>query len=239
MCVNQVGVEINTASRQLLSYVSGLGPALAKNIIEYRSKNGPFKRREEIKKIPRLGPKAFELAAGFLRIHNAENPLDNSAVHPESYYLVERMAGDLGCDSVAELIKLDDLRKRINPEIYVDDNIGLPTINDILTELGKPGRDTRERFEIFSFSSEVTKIEQLTSGIVLPGIVTNVTNFGAFVDIGVHQDGLIHISQLSDKYVKNPADIVKVNQKVMVTVVSVDIDRKRISLTLKTQQDAL
>jgi uncharacterized protein len=233
ICVNEVGVEVNTASKQLLSYVSGLGPALAKNIIDYRNNNGPFHSREQIKKVPRLGPRAFEQAAGFLRIHNSENPLDNSAVHPESYHLVQRMSDDLGCNSVNELITHDELRRKINPELYTGKGVGLPTINDILAELVKPGRDPRERFEVFSFAAGVTGMEHLVPGMKLPGIITNVTNFGAFVDIGVHQDGLIHISQLSDSFVKNPADLVKVNQKVVVTVVSIDAGRKRISLSLK------
>lgn len=232
-CVNEVGVEVNTASKQLLSYVSGLGPALAKNIIDYRSMNGPFRSREEIKKVPRLGPRAFEQAAGFLRIHDAGNPLDDSAVHPESYYIVQCMAEDLGCSSVAGLVKHEELCRQINPELYIGKGVGLPTINDILAELVKPGRDPRERFEVFSFASGVTGMEQLVPGMKLPGIITNVTNFGAFVDIGVHQDGLIHISQLSDAFVKNPADVVKVNQKIVVTVVSVDAGRKRIALSLK------
>ncbi|MDP3955378.1 MAG: helix-hairpin-helix domain-containing protein, partial [bacterium] len=231
-CVNEVGVEVNTASKQLLSYVSGLGPALAKNIIAYRSRNGPFHSREEIRKVPRLGPKAFELAGGFLRIHNAENPLDASAVHPESYHLVQHMAIDLDC-TVSDLIKREELRRKINASLYIGEGVGLPTINDIISELIKPGRDPRERFEIFAFAAGITAIEQLKPGMHLPGIVTNVTNFGAFVDIGVHQDGLVHISQLSDHYVKNPADVVKVNQKVAVTVLAVDRERKRISLSMR------
>jgi uncharacterized protein len=233
LCVNEVGVEVNTASAQLLSYVSGIGPALAKNIVDYRSKNGPYRSRAEIKKVPRLGPRAFELAAGFLRIHDAANPLDASAVHPESYGLVERMAKDLGCNSVSDLIRHDDLRRNINPQLYIGGSIGLPTITDILLELKKPGRDPREQFEMLSFAPGVSRIEQLTAGMRLKGIVTNVTNFGAFVDIGVHQDGLVHISQLSDTFVKNPADIVKLNQRVSVTVLNVDIERKRITLSMK------
>ena len=233
ICVNEVGVEVNTASAQLLSYVSGIGPALAKNIVDYRSTNGPYRSRAEIKKVPRLGPRAFELAAGFLRIHDAQNPLDASAVHPESYGLVERMAKDLGCNSVSDLIRHDDLRRSINPRLYIGGSIGLPTITDILLELKKPGRDPREQFEMFSFAPGVNRMEQLTPGMRLQGIVTNVTNFGAFVDIGVHQDGLVHISQLSDTFVKNPADIVKLNQRVSVTVLNVDIERKRIVLSMK------
>jgi protein Tex len=238
LCVNEVGVEVNTASKQLLSYVSGLGPALAKNIVEYRSKSGPFKSRDEIKKVPRLGPKVFELAAGFLRIHDAENPLDASAVHPERYKLVRRMADDLGLGSVAELIRNEEMNRKINPEQYIMEDVGLPTINDILVELVKPGRDPRQRFEIFTFAPGVTKMDHLTPGMKLPGIVTNVTNFGAFVDIGVHQDGLVHISQLSDGFVKNPTDFIKVNQRVMVTVVSVDADRKRIALTMRQSPES-
>ena len=233
ICVNEVGVEVNTASAQLLSYVSGIGPALAKNIVDYRSKNGPYHSRAEIKKVPRLGPRAFEMAAGFLRIHDAQNPLDASAVHPESYGLVELMARDLGCDSVSDLIRHDELRRRINPQLYIGGSIGLPTITDILLELKKPGRDPREQFEMFSFAPGISRMEQLVAGMKLAGIVTNVTNFGAFVDIGVHQDGLVHISQLSDSFVRNPTEIVKLNQRVTVTVLSVDIERKRITLSLK------
>jgi protein Tex len=233
ICVNEVGVEINTASKQLLSYVSGIGPALAKNIIDYRSNNGPFRSRDQIKKVPRLGPKAFEMAAGFLRIHDAENPLDASAVHPESYGLVQRMAKDLGCTSVSGLIRHEDLLRQIDFERYTGGSVGLPTVIDIMAELKKPGRDPRERFEIFAFAPGVVKMEQLTPGMRLPGIITNVTNFGAFVDIGVHQDGLVHISQISDNFVKNPADIVKVNQRVTVTVLNIDIERKRIALSMK------
>jgi uncharacterized protein len=233
LCVNEVGVEVNTASAQLLSYVSGIGPALAKNIVDYRSANGPYRSRAEIKKVPRLGPRAFEMAAGFLRIRDAENPLDASAVHPESYGLVERMAKDLGCDSVSDLIRHDDLRRSIDPQLYIGGNVGLPTIEDIMLELKKPGRDPREKFEMFSFAPGVSRMEQLTPGMRLPGIVTNVTNFGAFVDIGVHQDGLVHISRLSDSFVRNPAAIVKLNQRVSVTVLSVDIERKRITLSMK------
>lgn len=233
ICVNEVGVEVNTASTQLLSYVSGIGPALAKSIVDYRDKNGPYRSREEIKKVPRLGPKAFEMAAGFLRIRDAENPLDASAVHPESYGLVKRMAKDLGCASVSDLIRHEDLRQKINPELYIGGSVGLPTIIDIMRELKKPGLDPREKFEIFAFAAGVTRMEHLVAGMRLPGIVTNVTNFGAFVDIGVHQDGLVHISQLSDTFVKNPSEIVKVNQKVIVTVLNVDIERKRIALSMK------
>ncbi len=231
-CVNEVGVEVNTASPQLLSYVSGLGPALAKSIIAHRSEHGPFKSREELKKVPRLGPKAYEQAAGFLRICDAVNPLDASAVHPESYHLVERMAQDLE-GTVAGLIGNKMLQQQIKPARYTGEGVGLPTIADIMAELLKPGRDPRSEFEAVAFADGITGIEQLQPGMKLAGIVTNVTNFGAFVDIGVHQDGLVHISQLSDKFVRNPADIVRVNQKVRVTVVSVDVQRRRISLSMR------
>ncbi|MEJ2739281.1 MAG: Tex family protein [Dehalococcoidia bacterium] len=234
-CVNEVGVKVNTASQQLLTYVSGLGPMLAKNVIAYRDENGPFRSRAEIKKVPRMGPKAFELAAGFLRIDNAENPLDASAVHPESYHIVDRMAGDMGC-SVADLIRREDLRHKIDLEHYIGEEYGLPTLQDIMAELAMPGRDPREHFEAVAFAADIRTIDKLVPGMKLAGIVTNVTNFGAFVDIGVHQDGLVHISEMSDKFVKNPADIVSVNQKVTVTVLSVEPERKRISLSLK--QDA-
>ncbi|MCJ7769196.1 MAG: RNA-binding transcriptional accessory protein [Dehalococcoidales bacterium] len=233
-CVNDVGVKVNTASQQLLTYVSGLGPTLAKNIIAHRNKNGPFRSRADLKKVPRLGPKAFELAAGFLRIDNAGNPLDASAVHPESYHIVDRMTRDMGCN-VADLIRRDDLRRQINLESYIEENYGLPTLQDIMIELAKPGRDPRKQFETIAFSADIRTIDRLTLGMKMAGIVTNVTNFGAFVDIGVHQDGLVHISELSDKFVKNPADIVSVNQKVMVTVLTVDTERKRISLSMKSE----
>jgi uncharacterized protein len=249
-CVNSVGVEANTASKQLLTYVSGLGPQLARNIIDYRNENGPFKSRRQLKKVKRLGAKAFEQAAGFLRIRDAVgakafeqaagflrirdavNPLDSSAVHPESYQVVDSMAKDAGC-SVASLMKDKSLRAQINLQDYVSDTVGLPTLNDIMQELAKPGRDPRKQFEIFSFAEEVNKIEDLQTGMKLPGIVTNVTNFSAFVDIGVHQDGLVHISNMSHKFVKNPADIVKVHQKVQVKVLDIDLGKKRISLSMK------
>ena len=233
-CVNAVGVEINTASEQLLTYVAGLGPQLAKNIVEYRNENGPFKNRSAIKNVQRLGDKAFEQAAGFLRISGAANPLDDSAVHPESYSIVKQMVKDLNC-SIEDLIKNDSLRKQIDLKKYVTDTIGLPTLQDILSELSKPGRDPREQFEAFSFAEGVNHIEDLKVGMKLPGIVTNVTNFGAFVDVGVHQDGLVHVSQLADKFVSNPAEIVTVQQKVMVTVTEVDVARKRISFSMKGQ----
>lgn len=234
-CVNAVGVEVNTASEQLLTYVAGLGPQLAKNIVEYRNTNGPFKDRASIKNVTRLGAKAFEQAAGFLRIRGAKNPLDESAVHPEAYKIVAQMAKDQGC-TVADLIKNAEARKRIDLKRYITDAIGLPTLKDIMDELAKPGRDPREKFESFSFAEGVNSMEDLKAGMKLPGIITNVTNFGAFVDIGVHQDGLVHISHLSDGYVANPADIVSVQQKVEVTVLEVDINRKRISLSMKGQQ---
>lgn len=232
-CVNAVGVEVNTASKQLLTYVSGLGPQLAKNIVEYRNENGPFKSRNEFKKVPQLGAKAFEQAAGFLRIQDGSNPLDASAVHPESYHIVNTMAKGLDC-SVIDLMRNEALRDKINLSEYVSDIIGLPTLNDIMNELAKPGRDPRDKFETFSFAEGVNEIEEVKPGMKLSGIVTNVTNFGAFVDIGVHQDGLVHISQLADRFVKNPNDIVKVQQKVTVTVMDVDVSRKRISLSLRS-----
>ncbi len=231
-CVNSVGVEVNTASKQLLTYVSGLGPQLAQNIVDYRNENGPFESRRELKKVSRLGAKAFEQAAGFLRIRDAANPLDSSAVHPESYHVVDAMAGNSGC-SVAELIKNESLRVKVRLQDYVSDTVGLPTLKDIMQELAKPGRDPREQFEIFSFAEGVKKVEDVEVGMRLPGIVTNVTAFGAFVDIGVHQDGLVHISQLADHYVKDPAEIVRVGQKVIVTVLDLDPVKKRISLSMK------
>ena len=231
-CVNGVGVELNTASKQLLAYVSGLGPALAANIVAYRNENGPFKSRAELKKVPRLGEKAFEQAAGFLRLREGAHPLDASAVHPESYALVDRMAKDLNC-SVADLVRDAGLRQKIQLPKYVSDTVGLPTLNDILGELAKPGRDPRQKFEVFAFQAGVEKMEDLKPGMKLPGIVTNVTAFGAFVDIGVHQDGLVHVSQLSDRFIKDPAEVVKVHQKVTVTVTEVDLPRKRIALSMK------
>lgn len=232
-CVNSVGVEVNTASKELLSYVSGLGPQLAKGIVEYRNQNGPFKNRKELIKVPRLGDKAFEQCAGFLRIRDSKNPLDASAVHPERYELVERFASDLGC-SVQDLMTSAELRKKLDLKKYVSDTVGLPTLTDILAELEKPGRDPREKFEVFSFEEGVNEIKDLKVGMVLPGIVTNVTNFGAFVDVGVHQDGLVHISHLSDRFVKDPNQVVAVQQKVKVTVVEVDVPRKRIALSMKS-----
>jgi len=236
-CVNAVGVELNTASKQVLAYVSGLGPQLAQNIVSYRNEHGAFKNRESLKKVPRLGDKAFEQAAGFLRIRDAEAALDASGVHPERYALVHKMARDLNC-SVNQLMKDPALQKQIQPQQYINDEIGLPTLNDILAELAKPGRDPREQFEVFSFTDGVNEISDLKIGMKLPGIVTNITNFGAFVDIGVHQDGLVHTSQISDKFVANANDVVKVAQKVEVTVVEVDVARKRISLSMKKEQGA-
>jgi uncharacterized protein len=231
-CVNSVGVEVNTASKQLLTYVSGLGPHLAQNIVDYRNENGLFESRQQFKKVRRLGAKAFEQAAGFLRIRDAVNPLDSSAVHPESYHVVDAMAKDAGC-LVADLMQNEQLRMKVRLHDYVTDAVGLPTLNDIMQELAKPGRDPRKQFEIFSFAEGVNKIEDLQAGMKLPGIVTNVTRFGAFVDIGVHQDGLIHISNLSHRFVKDPADVVKVHQKVTVKVLDIDLAKKRISLSMK------
>lgn len=235
-CVNAVGVELNTASAQLLSYVSGLNSQIAANIIAYRNENGAFKTRDELKNVPRLGPKAYEQAAGFLRIRGAANPLDSSAVHPERYSTVEKMATDVGC-SVPDLIRDEPVRKRIDLHRYVSGEVGLPTLQDIIAELAKPGRDPRKRFEAFSFAEGVSKPQDLKPGMKVPGIVTNVTNFGAFVDIGVHQDGLVHISQLSDNFVNAPADVVKVGQKVDATVIEIDMERKRIALSMKSNPD--
>ena len=235
-CVNGVGVELNTASKQLLSYVSGLGPVLAANIIAYRNEHGPFKRRADLLEVPRLGAKAFEQAAGFLRIRDGQQPLDASAVHPERYGLVDSMARDLAC-SIQDLLRDPALRQKIQVQRYVSDSVGLPTLNDILGELAKPGRDPRRQFEIFAFKEGVEKIEDLKPGMKLPGIVTNVTAFGAFVDIGVHQDGLVHVSQLADRFVRDPAEVVKVQQRVTVTVVEVDLPRKRIALSMKASPE--
>jgi len=231
-CVNAVGVDVNTASPQLLTYVSGLGPQLAKNIVAHREANGPFPDRKRLLKVPRLGPKAFEQAAGFLRVRGGKNPLDASAVHPESYGIVDAMASDLGC-GVADLLRDRERRRQIKLERYVSGRVGLPTLRDILSELARPGRDPREKFEPFSFAEGISKIEDVRPGMQLPGIVTNVTAFGAFVDIGVHQDGLVHISQLADRFVRDPAEVVKVQQRVTVTVLQVDVPRKRISLSMR------
>jgi uncharacterized protein len=236
-CVNAVGVEVNTASVPLLAQVSGLGPKLAENVVEYRNEHGAFERRAELRKVPRLGPKAFEQAAGFLRIRGGEDPLDGSAVHPERYDVVRRMASDLGC-TVADLIRNADLRARIDLERYVTDDVGLPTLTDILAELAKPGRDPREAFEAFAFSDDVHEIGDLRPGMKLPGIVTNVVDFGAFVDVGAHQDGLVHVSQLADRFVEHPSKVVKVGQRVTAFVLEVDVERRRISLSLRKPRDA-
>ena len=231
-CVNLVGVNLNTASQHLLTYVSGLGPVLAQNIVDYRTVNGAFTSRAQLKKVPRLGPSAFQQCAGFLRIPEAKNPLDNSAVHPESYHVVEQMAKDCGC-SVSDLIMNRGAREGIDIKKYVTTEVGLPTLTDIMKELEKPGRDPREQIEEFEFDSSIQSIEDLHEGMELPGIVTNITNFGAFVDIGVHQDGLVHVSQLANKYVKDPTQVVRLHQHVRVRVIAVDLRRQRISLTMK------
>lgn len=231
-CVNLVGVNVNTASSHLLTYVSGLGPVLAKNIVDYRTANGPFRSRRELLKVPRMGAKAFEQCAGFLRIPHAENPLDNSAVHPESYPIVERMAADLHC-SVSDLIANRELRSRISPEKYVTDTVGLPTLTDILQELEKPGRDPRQKIQVFEFDKNVWTIDDVQEGMELPGIVTNITNFGCFVDLGIKEKGLIHVSQLADRFVSDPTTVVSIHQHVRVRVIGVDRERKRIALTMK------
>jgi uncharacterized protein len=231
--VNSVGVNLNTASHHLLTYISGLGPALAKNIVAYRNENGPFISRATLKKVPRLGAKAFEQAAGFLRISDAKNPLDNTAVHPESYPVVEKMAKDLGC-KIIDLIKEKALRDKVDLEKYISEETGLPTLQDIMNELEKPGRDPRQTIKVFEFAKDVFSIEDLKPGMVVPGIVTNITNFGAFVDVGVKQDGLVHISQMADRFISNPADVVKLHQHVEVRILEVDITRKRIQLSMKS-----
>jgi protein Tex len=237
-CVNAVGVELNTASKQLLSYVSGIGPSLAQNIVEYRNEKGAFRSRKQLLEVPRMGEKVFELCAGFLRVRNGVHPLDKSAVHPESYHIVETMAKDLNC-SIDDLIEQKELRSKIKPSNYVTETVGLPTLKDILAELEKPGRDPRKSFETFSFDEHVHEIKDLREGMRLPGIVTNVTNFGAFVDVGVHQDGLVHISQLADVFVDDPNKIVKVGQKVWVNVTEVDAKRKRIALSMKGEAQTI
>ena len=231
-CVNAVGVNLNTASSHLLQYVSGLGPSLAKNIVDYRKEHGAFTSRSQLKKVPRLGPAAYEQCAGFLRIPDADNPLDNSAVHPESYTIVERMAKDQGC-TVRDLIKNKEVRARIDISRYVTEDVGIPTLTDIMNELEKPGRDPREQLEEFEFDSHVQTVDDLVEGMVLPGIVTNITNFGAFVDIGVHQDGLVHISQMANRRIAHPTDVVRLHQHVLVKVIEVDRRRNRISLSMK------
>ena len=237
-CVNSVGVEVNTASGELLGYVSGLSTRMANAIVEYRTMNGPFRSREDLKKVTGMGARTFEQSAGFLRVRDAENPLDSSAVHPESYSVVEKMAADLSC-GVADLIRKKELREKIKLEKYITPEKGMPTLRDIYSELEKPGRDPRREFELFTYSEKVREMKDLEPGMSLPGVVTNVTAFGAFVDIGVHQDGLVHISRLSDSYVSDPHSIVKVNMKVTVTVIDVDLQRKRISLSMKQQKEAV
>lgn len=231
-CVNLVGVNVNTASKHLLTYVSGLGPTLAQNIVDYRTENGPFESRRQLLKVPRMGAKAYEQCAGFLRIPQAKNPLDNSAVHPESYPIVEQMAKDLNC-MVADLIKDKELRSKIDLKKYVTDTVGLPTLTDILQELDKPGRDPRQKIQVFEFDKNVRTLDDLQEGMELPGIVTNITNFGCFVDIGIKENGLVHVSQLADRFVSNPADVVRIHQHVRVKVMSIDHERKRIQLTMK------
>ena len=231
-CVNKVGVNLNTASIHLLTYVSGLGPALAKNIVEYRTKNGPFKSRKELLKVPRLGEKAFEQAAGFLRIPDAQNPLDNSAVHPESYYIVEAMANDLNC-TVNDLIKKAELKAKIQFDKYVSEKTGMPTLQDIMTELDKPGRDPRQSIKIFEFDPNVRSITDLKEGQVLPGIVSNITNFGCFVDIGIKEKGLVHISNMADRYISDPTSLVSIHQHVQVKILNIDMERKRVQLSMK------
>jgi len=232
-CVNGVGVDLNRASMQLLTYVSGLNAGITKNIVACREANGPFVSRKQLADVPRLGPKAFEQSAGFLRIPDGENPLDACAVHPESYHIVEAMAENLGI-TVVDIMNTPNIRDQIDVSKYVTDSVGIPTLNDILDELAKPGRDPREKFEEFAFADGIEKIEDLRPGMQIPGIVTNITAFGAFVDIGVHQDGLVHVSQMADRFVKNPANIVKVHQKVAVTVLDIDLARNRISLSMKS-----
>lgn len=231
-CVNLVGVNVNTASKHLLTYVSGLGPTLAQNIVDYRTENGPFESRRQLLKVPRMGAKAYEQCAGFLRIPQAKNPLDNSAVHPESYPIVEQMAKDLNC-TVTDLIKDKELRSKIDLKKYVTDTVGLPTLTDILQELDKPGRDPRQKIQVFEFDKNVRTLDDLQEGMELPGIVTNITNFGCFVDIGIKENGLVHVSQLADRFVNNPADVVRIHQHVRVKVMSIDHERKRIQLTMK------
>ena len=234
-CVNAVGVNLNTASQHLLMYVSGLGPSLAKNIVDYRREHGAFTSRQQLKKVPRLGPAAFQQCAGFLRIPGADNPLDNSAVHPESYPIVERMARDQHC-TVSDLMEQAERRAAIDISRYVTDEVGLPTLTDIMKELEKPGRDPRQQIEEFEFARGINEIEDLEVGMELPGIVTNITAFGAFVDIGVHQDGLVHVSQLADKFVRDPSQVVKLHQHVHVRVTEVDLRRNRISLSMRGVQ---
>ena len=232
LCVNLVGVNVNTASKHLLTYVSGLGPTLAQNIVNYRTEHGPFASRKALMEVPRMGAKAFEQSAGFLRIPNGENPLDNSAVHPESYPIVERMAKDLGC-TVKELIEQKELKRKLHLADYQTAEVGMPTLNDIMAELDKPGRDPRQHIQVFSFDPNVKQIEDLHEGQVLPGIVTNITDFGCFVDVGIKENGLVHISELADQYVSDPSSVVSLHQHVEVRVLHVDLARKRIQLSMK------
>lgn len=231
-CVNLVGVNLNTASRHLLTYISGLGPQLAQNIVDYRTENGAFTSRKQLMKVPRMGAKAFEQCAGFLRIPQAKNPLDNTAVHPESYYIVEEMAKDMNC-TVEDLIANRELRSKINLEKYLSPTVGMPTLNDIMQELDKPGRDPRQKIKVFEFDKNIRTIEDLREGMTLPGIVTNITNFGCFVDVGIKENGLVHVSQLADKFISDPTEIVSIHQHVMVQVIGVDMERKRVQLTMK------
>ena len=232
MCVNKVGVNVNTASKHLLTYISGLGPAIAQNIVNYRAENGAFTSRRELLKVPKLGPKAFEQAAGFLRVSGGKQPLDNSAVHPESYAIVEKMAKDIK-STVAELMADIELRGKININNYVTDKVGLPTLQDIMQELDKPGRDPRQQLTVFEFCKDVKELEDVQVGMILPGIITNITNFGCFVDVGVHTKGLVHISELSDTYVKDPANYVQLHQHVTVKVIGIDLKRGRMQLSMK------
>jgi len=230
--LNSVGINLNTASKHLLTFVSGLGPTLANNIVTYRTENGGFKNRSELKKVPRMGAKAFEQCAGFLRIREAKNPLDNTAVHPESYKIVKQMSKDLGCD-LQTLIQDNSLRQQINLRQYQTEKVGLPTLQDIMTEIARPGLDPRGQAETFSFAKNIKTIDDLNIGMVVPGIITNITNFGCFVDIGIKGDGLVHISQLANKFVKNPADVVKLQQKVQVKIMDIDKGRDRVTLSMK------
>lgn len=231
-CVNMVGVNLNTASKHLLTYISGLGPQLAQNIVDYRKEHGGFTSRKQLMEVPRMGAKAFEQSAGFLRIPGAKNPLDNSAVHPESYYIVEKMASDLKCD-VSSMINSELITKQIELTKYVSDKVGLPTLTDILKELAKPGRDPREKIKVLSFDENLKSIEDLRTGMVVPGIITNITRFGAFVDIGIKENGLIHVSEMANKYIDDPGKVVKLNQHVKVKIIEVDLVRKRIQLSMK------
>jgi uncharacterized protein len=234
-CVNQVGVNLNTASKHLLTYISGLGPTLAQNIVDYRTQNGPFKSRNELKKVSRLGEKAFEQCAGFLRIPDSPNPLDNSAVHPESYHIVESMANDLNC-KITDLITNKELKKKLNLEKYTNETTGMPTLLDIIEELDKPGRDPRQIIKVFEFDKNVKTINDLREGMVLPGIVSNITNFGCFVDIGIKEKGLVHISEMANRFISDPTEIVSIHQHIKVKVLSIDTERKRVQLTMKNTE---